>query len=390
MKENNGAGTYEIGVEGERGGSVAFFLSGRLDIANLESVAAELEERLREMRPRRLSVNLAGLDYMDSTGALALIRLEEGCGRNGVPVDFLNMRPEAKGVLELIDPETLRTGPLIPMESPFGPLERLGDLSTRDMRGLAEGLIFLGALLKEIFSVVLRPWTLRWRDVLFSLKRAGLTGVPIVGLIGFLMGLIVAFLSAIQLQEFGADIFVASLVAIGIVRELGPIMTAIVVAGRSGSAYAAEIGTMQVNDEVDALVTMGFEPVRFLAVPKVLATMAAVPLLTVYADLAGILGGLFIGVIGLDVTASAYLEQTRGSIYVIDMTTSLVKAVVFAFIIAAVGCHRGFRVRGGAEEVGAATTSAVVAAIFFIIVVDAVFAVVLHYAGWEQSLAYIP
>ncbi|MEJ2182207.1 MAG: MlaE family lipid ABC transporter permease subunit [Nitrospirota bacterium] len=390
MKENNGAGTYEIGVEGERGGSVAFFLSGRLDIANLESVAAELEERLREMRPRRLSVDLAGLDYMDSTGALALIRLEEGCGRNGVPVDFLNMRPEAKGVLELIDPETLRTGPLIPMESPFGPLERLGDLSTRDMRGLAEGLIFLGALLKEIFSVVLRPWTLRWRDVLFSLKRAGLTGVPIVGLIGFLMGLIVAFLSAIQLQEFGADIFVASLVAIGIVRELGPIMTAIVVAGRSGSAYAAEIGTMQVNDEVDALVTMGFEPVRFLAVPKVLATMAAVPLLTVYADLAGILGGLFIGVIGLDVTASAYLEQTRGSIYVIDMTTSLVKAVVFAFIIAAVGCHRGFRVRGGAEEVGAATTSAVVAAIFFIIVVDAVFAVVLHYAGWEQSLAYIP
>ncbi|MEJ2254234.1 MAG: MlaE family lipid ABC transporter permease subunit [Nitrospirota bacterium] len=390
MKENNGAGTYKIGVEGERGGSVAFFLSGRLDIANLESVAAELEERLREMRPRRLSVDLAGLDYMDSTGALALIRLEEGCGRNGVPVDFLNMRPEAKGVLELIDPETLRTGPLIPMESPFGPLERLGDLSTRDMRGLAEGLIFLGALLKEIFSVVLRPWTLRWRDVLFSLKRAGLTGVPIVGLIGFLMGLIVAFLSAIQLQEFGADIFVASLVAIGIVRELGPIMTAIVVAGRSGSAYAAEIGTMQVNDEVDALVTMGFEPVRFLAVPKVLATMAAVPLLTVYADLAGILGGLFIGVIGLDVTASAYLEQTRGSIYVIDMTTSLVKAVVFAFIIAAVGCHRGFRVRGGAEEVGAATTSAVVAAIFFIIVVDAVFAVVLHYAGWEQSLAYIP
>jgi phospholipid/cholesterol/gamma-HCH transport system permease protein len=219
----------------------------------------------------------------------------------------------------------------------------------------------------------------RWQDVLSYMKRAGVDGLPIVGLISLLLGLILAFMSSLQLKQFGANIYVASLLAIAIVKELGPIMTAILVAGRSGSAFAAEIGTMMVNEEVDALVTMGFDPVRFLAVPKVLATLVAVPLLTLYADVFGILGGMIVGVVGLDLTVFTYIYETQKSLDLFEIVSSLFKAAVFAVLIAGIGCQRGFQVRGGAQSVGAATTSAVVAAIFLIIVTDSAFAIVLHY-----------
>ena len=200
-----------------------------------------------------------------------------------------------------------------------------------------------------------------------------------MALISLLMGLIMAFMSSLQLKQFGANLYVANLVTIAMVRELGPIMTAILVAGRSGSAFAAEIGTMVVNDEVNALVTMGFDPVRFLAVPKVLAAMIVVPILTVYADVFAMLGGLIVGVTGLDLTAFTYIQQTKASIRVFDFATSLAKAVVFAMLISGIGCQRGFQVRGGAEGVGTSTTSAVVSAIFLIIVADSAFAIMLHY-----------
>jgi phospholipid/cholesterol/gamma-HCH transport system permease protein len=206
-------------------------------------------------------------------------------------------------------------------------------------------------------------------------------GLPIVGLLSFLLGLIIAFMSSLQLKQFGANIYVASLLAIGMVKELGPIMTAILVAGRSGSAFAAEIGTMKVNEEVDALVTMGFDPIRFLALPKVLAAMVVVPLLTLYADLFGIIGGLVVGVVGLDLTVYAYLKETQTSLTLLDVILSLIKAGVFAVLIAGIGCQRGFQVRGGAEAVGSATTSAVVSALFLIIVTDSAFALAFQYLG---------
>jgi phospholipid/cholesterol/gamma-HCH transport system permease protein len=238
---------------------------------------------------------------------------------------------------------------------------------------------FIGELLVALIRSLLKPRSIRWNDVLFYVKSAGADGLPIVGLISLLMGLIMAFMSSLQLRQFGANIYVASLVALAMVKELGPIMTAILVAGRSGSAFAAEIGTMIVNDEVDALKTMGFEPIRFLAVPKVLAAVFVVPLLTIYADFFAILGGLVVGVVGLDLTAYTYIQQTRNSVQVFDIVSSLIKSVVFAILIAGIGCQRGFQVRGGAESVGTSTTSAVVSAIFLIIVADSAFAIILHY-----------
>jgi phospholipid/cholesterol/gamma-HCH transport system permease protein len=255
----------------------------------------------------------------------------------------------------------------------------MGEATRLLLNDFFEVLSFVGELILALISSLRRPRSMRWNDVLYYMKRAGVDGLPIVGLISILMGLIMAFMSSLQFKQFGANIYVASLVAIAMVKELGPIMTAILVAGRSGSAFAAEIGTMIVNDEVNALKAMGFEPIQFLAVPKLLATIIVVPLLTLYADLFAILGGLVVGVVGLDLTAYSYIQQTREGIAVFDIVASLVKSSVFAGLIAGIGCQRGFQVHEGAESVGTFTTSAVVSAIFLIIVADSAFAIILHY-----------
>ena len=370
---------HAIQVSGEKGQHVTFAVSGRIALDNLPSVIFELQERLQKMVPATLTVDLAGVEYLDSAGALALIELQDQAQSQSVTFKFTNLTDKVRGILKLIDPQALTTPPLITDRREGNALERLGESTLKLLKDFERVVVFLGKLLVALFHAVLHPREVRWDDVGFYMKRAGADGLPIVGLISLLLGLILAFMSSIQLKQFGANIYVASLLAIAIVKELGPIMTAILVAGRSGSSFAAEIGTMKVNEEVDALVTMGFNPVRFLAVPKVLAAMIVVPLLTIYADFFGILGGMIVGILGLDLTAYTYLKETQRSLTLIDIVTSLIKSGVFAMLIAGIGCQRGFEVRGGAEAVGSATTSAVVAAIFLIIVTDSAFALVFQY-----------
>jgi len=211
------------------------------------------------------------------------------------------------------------------------------------------------------------------------MEKTGVDALPIVTMISFLLGLVLAFTAALQLRQFGATIYVASLVAIAMVSELGPIMTAIIVAGRSGSAFAAEIGTMRISEEIDALFIMGFRPTLFLAVPRILASIMVVPLLSLFADIAGILGGLIVGVMMLDLTMAAYLDQTIDSLTLSDFLWGFTKSVVFGAVISWIGCLRGFQTRGGAASVGNAATSAVVSGIFFIIFFDAIFAFVRNY-----------
>jgi phospholipid/cholesterol/gamma-HCH transport system permease protein len=368
---------HTIRVAGEKG-EVTLAVSGRLALENLSLVRTEIQGLMSRIAPARLAVDLAGVEYLDSAGALVLLEVEDAARARNIAFSFVNLTPEVQGILDLIDPAALSTPPLISEETP-GLLEQVGEASLRIWRDLIQVMTFLGELLLALAYSLLHPRSLRWGEVFFYLKRAGVDGLPIVGLISLLLGLIIAFMSSLQLKQFGANIYVASLLAIAMVKELGPIMTAILVAGRSGSAFAAEIGTMVVNEEVDALVSMGFDPVRFLAVPKVLAMVVAVPLLTLYADLFGILGGMIVGVVGLDLTVFTYIYETQKSLDLFEIVSSLVKAGVFAVLIAGIGCQRGFQVRGGAQSVGAATTSAVVAAIFLIIVTDSAFAIVLHY-----------
>jgi phospholipid/cholesterol/gamma-HCH transport system permease protein len=334
---------------------------------------------MKKTNPSHLTVDLGGVDYLDSAGALALQEMENYSRDRSIPCVFRNMSSEARGILNLVN-NSLATvpSPAAPRKE-IGFMEQIGEISLIVLRDFANLMTFLGEILVALAHALRRPASIRWPDFIFYVRRAGLDGLPIVALLSFLLGLIIAFMSSLQLKQFGANLYVASLVGFGMVRELGPIMTAIIIAGRSGSAFAAEIGTMMVNEEVDALVTMGFNPTRFLALPKVLAAMAVVPLLTLYSDLFGILGGMVVGVLGFDLTVYTYVQQTIKSISIFDVVSSMVKAVIFAVLIAGIGCQRGFCVRGGAEAVGKYTTSAVVAGLFLIIVADSLFAIILYY-----------
>ena len=222
---------------------------------------------------------------------------------------------------------------------------------------------------------------LRWGWATKQLVETGLNATPIVSLISLAVGVILALQGAIQLQRVGALSFVATLVSVSVCRELGPLMTAIIVAGRSGAAFAAEIGSMQVSEEVDALVTMGLPPAKFLVVPKVLGLVVAVPCLTIIADVVAIIGGFMVGVGYLGLGFDVYMNNTLLYLTSADILTGLVKAVFFALIISMVGCYQGFSVRGGAEGVGRRTTASVVISIFLVILSDTFFTALTYFVG---------
>jgi phospholipid/cholesterol/gamma-HCH transport system permease protein len=378
MTDRTSKPDYDL-TQREEENALVLYLQGRITLGDAESLLVRMKDAVAGGNRASVRIDLSGVSYMDGAGVLILLRLEDSIREKGLPFTLDRVPEEIGRVMGLIDRESLRRSPLRAETEPVGMVEGLGSTSVRISKDFAAMMAFLGDLVAAVIHLIRHPREVRWDDVFFSVRRVGAEGLPIVGLISILIGLIIAFMSSLQLKQFGANIYVAQLVAVAIVRELGPIMTAILVAGRSASAFAAEIGTMRVNDEVDALVTMGFDPIRFLVVPKLIATVIVLPLLTLYADLFGILGGMIVGVAGLDLTAYTYLQASRRSVTVFFLNASLVKAAVFACIIAWIGCQRGFQVRGGVEEVGAATTSAVVTAILLIVVVDSAFAVVLHY-----------
>jgi len=214
---------------------------------------------------------------------------------------------------------------------------------------------------------------LRWNSTIIQMVRIGFDSIPIVAIIGFFVGLILGMQSAYQLKPFGATIFMANLVGVSITRELGPMLTAIIIAGRSGSAIAAEISTMQVSEEIDALKTMGLNPVPFLVVPRVMAMMVMLPCLTLISDVIGITGGVVVGIYMENIDFTLYMNQTASALVMKDLLTGLFKSVVFAWIIVTIACYQGFAASGGAESVGKRTTSSVVASMFMIIVADVFF-----------------
>jgi phospholipid/cholesterol/gamma-HCH transport system permease protein len=377
-KAQPGSKTYDVSVEGQKGREVRFALSGRIALDDVSDMQEELQTLLTQMSATKLSVDLSHVEYLDSSGALALFTLQAEARQRNIPLDFVNATPEAKRVMDLIDLEAIAAPPLR-QEEHLNFFEQLGQGFVGLVDEAYELLSFFGELLVTLVSCIFHPFLVRWSEVAVYMYKTGVEALPILGLMSLLMGLVVAFMSSFQLAQFGAVIYVADLVGIGFVRELGSLLTGILISGRSSSAFAAEIGTMQVNEEVDALEVMGFEPLRFLAVPKVLATMAVMPALTVYAMFFGLLGGLIVGASILGISTYAYINETRKALSSFDLYYSLMKSVVYALIIAGIGCQRGFKVRGGAQEVGTATTSAVVTSLFLVIVASAIFSIVQNY-----------
>lgn len=249
--------------------------------------------------------------------------------------------------------------------------------ATLERQAEAKALLdFFGSMVVAGVALVRHPRAGHWKGIAPLCEKAGADAVPIVVLINFLVGFVMAFQSAKQLKLFGANIYVADLVGISLTRELAPLMTAIIVCGRSGAAFAAEIGSMKVNEEIDALWTLGLTPFGWLVIPRVIALVLVAPLLTLLADFAGIAGGLVVAVVDLDLTARGYVIETLTQVHGWDVATGLVKSLAFAVAIALIACQQGFAATGGAEGVGKRTTSSVVTSLFALVVIDALFTVI--------------
>ena len=253
--------------------------------------------------------------------------------------------------------------------------ERVGKNTVDQVKQLLEALSFIGETAYALVKSIMQPQRIRWRPILFNIRTAGFDALPIVGLLSFLLGIVVAYQGAGQLRQYGANIFVADLVGLSMLREFAPLMTAIIIAGRSGSAYAAQIGTMAVTEEIDAMRTLGISPQELLVLPKVIALFIAMPLLTVFADALGVFGGMLMAQQQLDVGFVEFLDRFVKAVSPTAFMIGVGKAPIFALIIAMVGCFQGFRTRGGADSVGRQTTRSVVQSIFLVIVADALFSV---------------
>lgn len=354
------------GLKLDRDGS-SIVLEGQLDA---DTVAANWDKALKLVEEDKVSsIEASKLTYCDGAGVALIWELQ----RNGVK-SVNGLKPDYEKMLE---PFSGVKPPDQSGKKKEGFVETIGSVTAQLMADFHEQIAFLGQVITTTVYFSFNPWKLRWTDTWMIFQRAGVQALVIVGLVSFLTGLIMAFQSAVPLKQFGVDIFVINLVALAMLRELGPIMTAIVLAGRSGSAFAAEIGTMKVNEEINALTTMGIDPVRFLVAPRILAGLMVTPLLTIYSNLAGVAGG-FAVMLGSGYPFPALWNQLVGAVAMNDVFAGLIKSVVFGILVAGIGCLRGLQTRSGASAVGVSTTRAVVTSIFYIILIDAVFAIVFY------------
>lgn len=334
---------------------------------------------------REVEIDGAAITRMDSSGAFLLVRTGRELAEQGAKVRTVGIPEAYRPLVESLErePET-RPPPPAPANQFVEDMARIGR-ATFDV--LAEGyqlLGFLGRITVETFEAVIRPdRELPWPAFVNQIEQTGVTALPIIGLLSFLLGVVLAYQGAAQLQRFGAQIFTVNLVGIAVLREIGGLMTAIIVAGRSGSAFTAQIGTMKLNQEIDAMQTIGLNPVEILVLPRVLGLLVTMPLLTFYANIMGIIGGAVMCYFNLGITVPAFMRQLHDALAFSPWSfwLGLMKAPVFAAIVALVGCFEGLRVEGNAGSVGRLTTRSVVESVFLIIVVDAGFSILFSLLG---------
>ncbi len=330
--------------------------------------------------PRRVIVAARDLREWDSSLLILVAGVDELCRRREISMERSGLPHGLVRLLELAEtvPENKDARPAPPPDSW---LMRVGVAAISLTDSAGEFVDFLGRLTVAFVDLVRGRARLRKVDLLEAIQQTGANALAIVALISYLVGIILAFMGAVQLQQFGAAIYVADLVGIGIVREMGAMMTAIIMAGRTGAAFAARLGTMKVTQEIDALATMGISPMEFLVLPRVIALVLMMPLLCLYSDLVGILGGASIGVAMLGLSFSAYMHETIHAITFGNLAGGLFKATVYGALIAYAGCLRGFQCGNSSSAVGDAATAAVVTAIVMIVTACGLFAMLFHVIG---------
>ena len=333
---------------------------------------------LRWPRSERVVYDASRITAMDTGGALLLYESIEMARRRGCESALEGLRPEFDDLLQIVSSHWARAGHEA-VGSRAGWSERLDRTFRRYAESIIRGLAFLGESMVALVGALRRPKSIRWRALLRVIELDGVQALPITGLLTFLVGVVIAYQGAEQLRKFGTNIFIVDLVGISLLREIAPLIVAILIAGRSGSAYAAEIGTMKVTEELDAVRTLGISPMSLLVLPRALALVIALPLLTVYADVLGVFGGMLIASGQLNVSFTEFLARFEEAVSVRHFLIGLGKAPFFAAIIALVGCYQGFQIRGGVDDVGRRTTISVVQSIFLVIVFDAICSILLNW-----------
>ena len=359
--------------------SQGFILEGCWNAQNMGNIEHQIAT-VQVPANTNVTVNCAKIEAMDTAGAWLLQKLLLRLKQQNTVVNLVALLPIFKKLLDAVSADIANLNQQendAKSKSTIKPnfLERIGEKTIAAYKQTTEALSFIGETATVLVKSILQPKRIRWLPILFNIRSAGFDALPIVGLLSFLLGVVVAYQGADQLRQYGANIFVADLVGLSMLREFAPLMTAIIIAGRSGSAYAAQIGTMAVTEEIDAMRTLGISPQELLVLPKVIALIIAMPLLTAFADVLGVFGGMLMARQQLDVSFVEFLDRFVKAVSPTAFMIGIGKAPVFAAIIAMVGCFQGFRTKGGADSVGRQTTRSVVQSIFLVIVADALFSV---------------
>ena len=349
--------------------------------------AVALDRRLRELRipaGRPVSIDLAAVDRIDTAGAWLLLRTERDLSARGSTVELRNLRPSFAPLLDQVRAGGMRAPvphPRPAHHSLIGFVARIGEVSLGLVARAGGILGFLGLVVETALRLLRHPGRLRWTAMVAQMEQTGVNALAIVGMLSFLVGVVIAYQGADQLRHFGAEIYTVDLLGVSVLRELGVLMTAIIIAGRSGSAFTAQIGTMRVNEEIDALRTIGLDPIEVLVIPRLFGLLLTLPMLTIYANLMGLLGGCLMAWGVLGITIPQFVHELQTALGPRTFWIGVIKAPFFAAIIATIGCYEGFQVSRSAESVGRLTTLSVVEAIFLVIVADAVFSVFFSMLG---------
>ncbi|MCA1959677.1 MAG: MlaE family lipid ABC transporter permease subunit [Desulfomonile sp.] len=375
---SSGSG-FEVKLLSKSFDELHFGLFGVVRMENARQVLEAILSAIAAEPLRNVALDLSEVEYFDSSGVAILIEVRQKCHMMGNRFRVARTRPEIRRLLDLVDFDHYAPACVLAPRGEPGVLVQVGEGTEQVLMTGRDILTFIGASAVALAKDLTRPRTARWDGFWRLLEKAGTDAVPIVTSLSFLMGAILAFQAAIQLRKFGANIFVADLVSVSICVEMGPLLTAIIIAGRSGAAFAAHIGTMRVTEEIDALSVMAIDPIRYLVTPRVLAVALISPCLTLFADIVGVAGGCIVAASSLDITPTTYFNQVQKVLEVSDVLKGLTKSFAYGVEVAMIGCLRGFQVRGGAESVGSAVTSAVVTSVFVIVVTDAIFSMLFHY-----------
>ncbi len=347
----------------------------------LVAAAAQLDRRLHALdlpTGRKVTLDLGGIERLDTAGAWLLLRTEQALAARGNNVEFANLRDTLAPLFDQLRAREMRPPPphpIPPHHTLVGFVARIGEVTIRILRQIYSMIGFGGLVSLTVARLLANPRRLRVVATVRQMEQTGLDAMPIVGLLSFLIGVVMAYQGADQLRRFGAEIYTVNLLGVAILRELGVLLTAIIIAGRSGSAFTAQIGTMQVNQEIDAMRTLGLDPIEVLVLPRVFGLVLTLPLLVFFADAMGLLGGVLMTWATLGISVPAFFEQLRGAVTGWTLWVGIIKAPFFAAIIAMVGCYEGFNVAGSADSVGRLTTQSVVESIFVVIVADAAFSI---------------